>query len=68
MKNTVMIDSSFYTSANKSLRSMAKSLESYQKDFDLLMSNRNELLKMYSSYSQIQISEMAESLRKTFDK
>ncbi len=33
-----------------------------------LMSNRNELLKMYSSYSQIQISEMAESLRKTFDK
>lgn len=67
MKNTVMIDSSFYTSANKSLRSMAKSLESYQKDFDLLMSNRNELLKMYSSYSQIQISEMAESLRKTMD-
>lgn len=62
-----MIDSSFYTSANKSLRSMAKSLESYQKDFDLLMSNRNELLKMYSSYSQIQISEMAESLRKTMD-
>ncbi len=46
---------------------MAKSLESYQKDFDLLMSNRNELLKMYSSYSQIQISEMAESLRKTMD-
>lgn len=67
MKNTVMIDSSFYTSANKSLRSMAKSLESYQKDFDLLISNRNELLKMYSSYSQIQISEMAESLRKTMD-
>lgn len=33
-----------------------------------LMSNRNELLKMYSSYSQIQISEMAELLRKTFDK
>ena len=46
---------------------MAKSLESYQKDFDLLISNRNELLKMYSSYSQIQISEMAESLRKTMD-
>ena len=64
LKNDIRIDSTFSTSAEKSLKSLAESLESYKKISSSLTSSMNEIMKTYSAYSQTGI---AESLRKTMN-
>lgn len=64
LKNDIRIDSTFSTPAEKSLKSLAESLESYKKISSSLTSSMNEIMKTYSAYSQTGI---AESLRKTMD-
>lgn len=64
LKNDIRIDSTFSTPAEKSLKSLAESLESYKKISSSLTSSMNEIMKTYSAYSQTGI---AESLRKTVD-
>ena len=67
MKNDIRIDSTFATPAEKSLKSLTESLESYQKMSSSLTSSMNEILKTYSAYSKIGTDEIVESLRKTMD-
>ena len=64
LKNDIRIDSTFSTPAEKSLKSLAESLESYKKISSSLTSSMNEIMKTYSAYSQTGI---AESLRKTMN-
>lgn len=64
LKNDIRIDSTFSTPAEKSLKSLAESLESYKKISSSLTSSMNEIMKTYSAYLQTGI---AESLRKTMD-
>lgn len=67
LKNDIRIDSTFATPAEKSLKSLTESLESYQKMSSSLTSSMNEILKTYSAYSKIGTDEIVESLRKTMD-
>lgn len=67
MKNDIRIDSTFATPAEKSLKSLTESLESYQKMSSSLTSSMNEILKTYSAYSKIGTDGIVESLRKTMD-
>lgn len=67
MKNAIRIDTSFATPAEVSLKSLAESLKSYKKLSSSLTSSMNEIMKTYSSYSQIGIDGIVESLRKTMD-
>lgn len=67
LKNAIRIDSTFVTPAEKSLKSLAESLESYKKISGSLTSSMNEMVKTYSAYSQIGIDGIVESLRKTMD-
>lgn len=67
LKNTIRIDNSFTTPAEKSLKSLAESLESYKKLSSSLMLSMNEIMKAYSAYSQNSIDGIVESLRKTMD-
>lgn len=66
-KNDIRIDSTFVTPAEKSLKSLAESLESYKKISSSLTSSMNEIMKTYLAYSQTGIDGIAESLRKTMD-
>lgn len=57
LKNDIRIDSTFSTPAEKSLKSLAESLESYKKISSSLTSSMNEIMKTYSAYSQTGIAE-----------
>lgn len=67
MKNAIRKDSSFATPAEKTLKSLAESLESYKEISSALTVNMNEIIKIYSSYSQIGTDTIVQSLRKTMD-
>ena len=56
MKNAIRMDTSFATPTEKSLKSLAESLESYKKLSSSLMSSMNEIMKTYSAYSHFVIS------------
>lgn len=67
LKNDIRIDYSFVTSAEKSLKLLAESLEPYKKAHSTIMTNANKIMKIYSSYSQIEMNGIVESLQKTMD-
>lgn len=67
VKNAIRMDTSFATPTEKSLKSLAESLESYKKLSSSLMSSMNEIMKTYSAYSQIEIDRTIESLQKTMN-
>lgn len=67
MKSIITIDTSLTTPAEKSIKSLAETLESYKKLSSSMTSSMNEILKTYSVYSQMEFGEIAENLRKTMD-
>ena len=64
LKDTIRINASLITPAEKSL---SDSLESYKKISSSLASSMSEIMKVYSTYSKIEIDGILEPLRKTLN-
>lgn len=67
MKNTIRINMSHVSSAEETMKSLAKSFEPYKKMSDLISPSLSAMMKSFSAASQPEINGIAETLRKTMN-
>lgn len=67
MKNTIRVYTSHVSSLEETMKSIAKSLETYRKMSDLISASLSTMLRSYSAVPLLEFNSITESLRKTMD-